>query len=211
LTRKLILFIPFRKGGNYKLYFEKGERSKFAKEVTKKGCKMEIVAFCGSPRKNGNTELLLKETVKGIEDAGLSVHIYNLNVMNIRPCQDCGGCNETGECIVEDDMAKIYDVIRNADRIILASPIFFFSLSAQAKIMIDRCQSFWCEKYVLKKPIQGGQFKRKGLLLLVGGMKFNVPTPVQRHFSGLSVSPNMKPCISWVLMKREQFLNIRQR
>lgn len=91
--------------------------------------------------------------------------------MNISPCQNCGGCDETGVCIIEDDMAQIYDAIRAADRIILASPIFFFGLSAQAKIMIDRCQSFWCEKYLLKKPIPEGRYGRKGLLLLVAGMK----------------------------------------
>jgi len=132
---------------------------------------MKIVAFCGSPRKNGNTELLLKEVIKGIEDAGLPVKVFYLNLINIRPCQDCGGCNETGECIIRDDMWQIYEAIKAADRIVLASPIFFFGLSAQAKTMIDRCQSFWCEKYLLKKPVQAGKFGRKGLLLLVGGMK----------------------------------------
>ncbi len=135
---------------------------------------MNIIAFCGSPRKDGNTELLLKETVKGIEDAGFSVRIFNLNSMNIMPCQDCSGCNETGICIYNDDMDQIYDAIRYADRIILASPIFFFSLSAQAKGMIDRCQSFWCEKYLQDKPLQGGSAGRKGLLLLVGGMKKDI-------------------------------------
>jgi multimeric flavodoxin WrbA len=139
-----------------------------------KKSKMNIIAFCGSPRKNGNTELLLKETVKGIEDAGSTVQIFYLNVMNIKACQDCGGCNETGTCIFEDDMDLIYDAIRKADRIILASPIFFFALSAQAKLMIDRCQSFWCEKYLLKKPVEAGKFGRKGLLLLVGGMKKDI-------------------------------------
>ncbi|NOZ70260.1 MAG: flavodoxin family protein [Deferribacteres bacterium] len=133
---------------------------------------MNIIAFCASPRKDGNTDLLLKETVRGIEeDAGFSTRIFDLNSMNIMPCQDCGGCNETGACIYHDDMDHIYDAIRAADRIILASPIFFFSLSAQAKAMIDRCQSFWCEKYLLNKPLQGGGGGRKGLLLLVGGMK----------------------------------------
>jgi multimeric flavodoxin WrbA len=55
--------------------------------------------------------------------------------------------------------------------VILASPVFFFALSAQTKIMIDRCQSFWCEKYLLKKPVPEGEYRRKGLLLLAGGMK----------------------------------------
>lgn len=115
--------------------------------------------------------MLLKKAIKGIEDSGYSVKNFYLNLMNIKPCQDCGGCNETGKCVFQDDMEQIYDAIRTSDRIILASPIFFFSLSAQTKIMIDRCQSLWCEKYLLKRPIKEGKFGRKGLLLLVGGMK----------------------------------------
>lgn len=132
---------------------------------------MKIIAFLGSPRKDGNTELLLKETIKGIEESGLNVLLFNLNLMNISPCQNCGGCDDTGTCIIEDDMSQIYNAIRTADRIILASPIFFFGISAQAKVMIDRCQCFWCEKYLLKKPIPGSPYGRKGLLLLVGGQK----------------------------------------
>ena len=132
---------------------------------------MKVIAFLGSPRENGNTELLLREAIRGVEESGPSVQVFNLNKMNIMPCQNCGGCDETGVCIYEDDMTRIYEAIRNADRIILASPIFFFALSAQTKIMIDRCQAFWCEKYLLRKPIPEGQYGRKGLLLLVGGMK----------------------------------------
>ena len=132
---------------------------------------MKIIAFLGSPRENGNTELLLREAIRGIEESGFAVQVFNLNLMNILPCQNCGGCDDTGICINEDDMAQIYDAIKTADRVILASPIFFFSLSAQAKIMIDRCQCFWCEKYLLKKPIPSGPYGRKGLLLLVAGMK----------------------------------------
>lgn len=132
---------------------------------------MHIIAFHGSPRINGNTEILLNETIRGIKEAGHDVQLFKLNLMNIKPCQDCGGCDKTGICIIKDDMEEIYMAIREADRIILASPIFFFGLSAQAKVMIDRCQSFWCEKYLLKRPILGDQYGRKGLLLLVGGMK----------------------------------------
>ena len=132
---------------------------------------MKVIAFLGSPRENGNTELLLREAVRGVEESGPAVQVFNLNKMNIMPCQNCGGCDETGVCIYEDDMTRIYEAIRNADRIILASPIFFFALSAQTKIMIDRCQAFWCGKYLLRKPIPEGQYGRKGLLLLVGGMK----------------------------------------
>ncbi len=137
---------------------------------------MRVTAFLGSPRKNGNTELLLNEAIKGIEASGPVVKTFNLNLANIRPCQDCGGCEQTGECIIQDDMTGIAAEIRVSDRIILASPIFFFGLSAQTKTMVDRCQSFWCEKYLLKRSIPEGQFGRKGLLLLVGGMKKQVGT-----------------------------------
>lgn len=132
---------------------------------------MNVIAFLGSPRKDGNTELLLREAVRGAESSGHSVKTFSLNLMNIKPCQNCGGCDEAGECIIDDDMTEIYHDIRSADRIMLASPIFFFALSAQTKIMIDRCQSFWCEKYLLRRPISEGEFGRKGLLLLAGGMK----------------------------------------
>jgi multimeric flavodoxin WrbA len=132
---------------------------------------MNIIAFLGSPREGGNTVLLLEETIRGIQDKGQNTRVFNLNRMNIMPCQNCGGCEATGACIYDDEMSLIYEAIRSADRIILASPIFFFGVSAQTKTMIDRCQAFWCEKYLLKKPIAAGPDKRKGLLLLVGGMK----------------------------------------
>lgn len=132
---------------------------------------MKIIAFNGSPRIGGNTELLLNEALKPLVEAGHDAKVFQLNSMNIKPCQECGGCSTTGECIMADDMQKIFDAIREADRVILASPIFFFSVSAQTKAMIDRCQAFWCEKYLLNKPILPGTHGRKGLLLLVGGMK----------------------------------------
>jgi multimeric flavodoxin WrbA len=132
---------------------------------------MKVIAFNGSPRIEGNTELLLKATIEPIEEAGHEVRVFRLNFMKIKPCQDCGGCEKTGLCIIKDDMEEIYNAIREAERVILASPIFFYGLSAQSKIMIDRCQSFWCEKYLLKRPIPSGPSGRKGLLILVGGMK----------------------------------------
>lgn len=135
---------------------------------------MKVVAFLGSPRRKGNTELLLNEAVRGIKESGFSVNTFVLNEMDILPCQNCGGCDDTGTCIYEDDMSQIYDAIRTADRIILASPVFFFAVSAQAKLMIDRCQCIWVEKYILKKPIPEGKFGRKGMFIMVGGMKKDI-------------------------------------
>ena len=135
---------------------------------------MKVVAFLGSPRIDGNTELLLNETVRAARDLGHEVKVHKLNLMRIKPCQDCSGCDKNGICIIDDDMTGVYQDIREADRIVLASPIFFFGMSAQAKAMVDRCQSFWCEKYLLEKTIPEGPHGRKGLLILVGGMKKDI-------------------------------------
>lgn len=135
---------------------------------------MKVLAFYGSPRLHGNSDTLLEEALKPIKEAGHEVLSFRLNKMNIKPCQNCGGCEKTGECVIKDDMTDIYKAIREADRIIIASPIFFFALSAQTKIMIDRCQAIWSEKYLLNKSIPSGPYGRKGLLLLAGGMKRDI-------------------------------------
>ena len=133
---------------------------------------MQVIAFLGSPRKDGNTSILLAEAIRGVGEAGLDVQTFDLARMNIRPCQNCGGCDRTGVCVIEDDeMPPIHAALREASRIILASPIFFAGLTAQTKAMVDRCQAIWCEKYLLNRPIAAGAEGRKGLFLTVGGMK----------------------------------------
>lgn len=133
---------------------------------------MNVIAFLGSPREGGNTALLLQEAIRGVAESGHGVQTFNLARMKIRPCQNCGGCDQTGVCIIEgDEMGGIYAALRAATRIILASPIFFAGLSAQTKAMVDRCQAFWCEKYLLNKPLPEVAEGRKGLFLTVGGMK----------------------------------------
>jgi multimeric flavodoxin WrbA len=132
---------------------------------------VNIIAFNGSPRSGGNTQQLLDEAVRGAREQGAHVTVFHLNALKLRPCQNCGGCDDTGRCVIQDDMQAIHAAIRSADRIIVASPIFFFSVSAQTKIMIDRCQAFWAEKYVHQKPVPPGPAGRKGMLILVGGMK----------------------------------------
>ena len=131
---------------------------------------MKTAVFMGSPRIKGNTHMLLEEAMRGAREKDAEITFFNLNTMKIRGCQDCGGCAETGICIKKDDMEKIYPVLRESSRFILASPIFFVGVSAQAKAMIDRCQCFWYEKYILKKPLPQGPEGRVGLFLSVGGM-----------------------------------------
>ena len=68
---------------------------------------MKVVAFLGSPRIDGNTELLLNETVRAARDLGHEVKVHKLNLMRIKPCQDCGGCDKNGICIIDDDMTWV--------------------------------------------------------------------------------------------------------
>ncbi len=130
---------------------------------------MKIIAFNGSPRAGGNTEELINAAIRGTghED----VRVFRLQDMAIGPCLNCGGCDDTGICVVEDDFQEVADAIREAERVIFASPVFFMGISAQAKALVDRCQSFWCEKFLLERSIPAGPEGRKGLVLMVGGMK----------------------------------------
>ena len=93
------------------------------------------------------------------------------STMDIAPCRGCGGCAVEGRCVVEDGMTEVYEALRGASRFILATPVFFLGLPAQIKKLVDRCQAFWSEKYLLKRPIPAGPEGRKGLLLVVGGMR----------------------------------------
>ena len=129
------------------------------------------MAIHGSPREKGNSDLLLIEAIKGVEEAGSTVQLFKPAKMKIAPCLGCGGCTATGKCVQDDDMTDVYDAIRSSDRVIVSSPIFFLGLPAQLKALIDRCQAFWCEKYILKRAIKPKRVGRRGLLFLVGGMK----------------------------------------
>ena len=133
---------------------------------------MKVLGIAGSPRRGGNTDLLLAEVLKGAASRGAEVKTIILNDLKIAPCQHCDACLETGRCRVEDDMQMVYDELTKADRIVLASPIQFMTVTAQAKAMIDRCQSLWARKYVLKQPPLGSEpGKKQGLFVSVGGRK----------------------------------------
>ena len=132
---------------------------------------MRVLGIAGSPRRGGNTDLLLAEVMKGAASKGAEVKTIVLNELEITPCQHCDACFAAGECRIKDDMQKVYDELEQADRIVLASPVQFMGVSAQAKAMIDRCQALWARKYILKLPPLGDKRGRKGLFISVGGMK----------------------------------------
>ena len=133
---------------------------------------MKVLGIFGSPRRGGNTELLLEEALRGAEKEGAKVERLYLSDITITPCKECHGCDQTGNCVILDDMQKIYPKLLEADVVILASPIFFYSVTAWSKALIDRSQSLWSKKYVLKDPSLGEQGKkRKGFFISVGATK----------------------------------------
>jgi multimeric flavodoxin WrbA len=133
---------------------------------------VRIIAICGSPRRNGNTALLLSSAVQGARDAGAEVQEVVLRDLKISPCLEIYGCKETGRCVIMDDFQQVHDHMLNAHGMILASPIFFYGVSAHTKAFIDRFQSWWVRKYWIEKaPFGKRPPTRKGLFISVGATK----------------------------------------
>jgi NAD(P)H-dependent FMN reductase len=135
--------------------------------------KLKVLGIAGSPRKDGNTDLLLQQVMAGASNQRTETKTVFLRELSIAPCRHCDGCLKTGKCVQQDDMQWLHTDLREADRIVLASPIFFMGLTAQTKAMIDRCQALWVIKYVLKLPVSipAGK-KRRGVFVAVGGTNF---------------------------------------
>jgi multimeric flavodoxin WrbA len=132
----------------------------------------KIIAIYGSPRRHGNTALLLQKAVQGAREAGDVVEEVILRDLKMSPCLEIYGCKETGRCVIQDDFQKLYDQVLASSGIMLASPIFFYTVSAHTKIFMDRCQSLWVKKYWLDKRLQLKEKpKRHALFISVGATK----------------------------------------
>lgn len=109
----------------------------------------KILVLLGSPRKKGNSTLLANRIIKGAEDAGALVETVYLHGLNIAPCRACEGCRQKDakDCVVDDDMRPLYDKIRGVDALVYASPIYWFTVSAQLKLFMDRCYAFGAKDY----------------------------------------------------------------
>jgi arsenate reductase len=129
---------------------------------------MFVLGIQGSPRKNGNSDFLLNYFLKECESYGAETQIINPGKLDIQPCQELIVCEKKGFCPLKDEMEeKGYSLVRKADVVVLASPVFFYNVTAQAKIFIDRCQMFWGRKYKLKL-VDPDSYYRQGFLLSVG-------------------------------------------
>ncbi len=131
---------------------------------------MFVLGLQGSPRTKGNTSILLSSFLKEAERLGARTQHLDVAKKNITPCQECGVCEDKGFCPIDDDMQEIYFLLRRADIIVMATPIFFYGATAQLKALIDRSQALWSRRYV-HKLMDPGMKWRSGFLLAVGATK----------------------------------------
>lgn len=128
-----------------------------------------ILIILGSPRKNGNSATLAAQVAAGAEAVGAQVESFYLHGMNIQPCDACDFCQGAAEmgCVIHDDMQLLYPKIRDADALVYASPIYWFTVSAQIKLFMDRCYALGGgADYTSDHGLAG---KRVGIVLTYGG------------------------------------------
>jgi len=116
---------------------------------------LKILGIVCSPRKGGNTEILVKEALAGAKETGANTELLQISEMKIAPCDGCTTCHQTGECKIKDDMQKIYNKILEADGIILGTPVYFWTISGQTKTLIDRTYALRHPHHKLKNKVGG--------------------------------------------------------
>ncbi len=133
---------------------------------------MFVLGLQGSPRKNGNTDIMLQAFMDKAAAVGAVTHTVQAAKAGIIPCKGCGYCEKSGKCAIGDDpmATEIFGLLRQADVVVAASPVYFYGVSAQLKVLIDRCQTLWARKYVfnLKDPLAA---TRQGILFSVAASR----------------------------------------
>ncbi len=137
---------------------------------------MKTVGILGSTRKGGNTEILLDVALEEARKKGGSASKIILRDKVIAPCDGCMGCAKTGECVIQDDMQEVYEAIREADGVIWASPVYYWSMTGLTKIALDRT-------FALNFP-KLQQAGKIGGLILVAGIRgcMNASNPFHMYF-----------------------------
>jgi multimeric flavodoxin WrbA len=164
---------------------------------------MKVLGISTSPRREGNSEALLCRALSGAQQAGCVTEYLRLCDYRIAGCSECYDCSATGECRIDDDYPPILDKMLAVDRLVFATPVFFMTVSAQAKLLIDRGQCLWVRKTVLHKPLFEPSRDRRGLLIAVGGSKSRkqfdcVRQPIESFFDYLEVDCVGSLCINQV-------------
>ena len=112
---------------------------------------VKILGLAGSPRRNGTSENLLDAFLAGAGQGGAATEKFILAELNINACNGCEDCLIDGDCPFRDDASELYERLLQADVVVLAAPVYFYSVPAQVKLLIDRCQALWARKYVLRR------------------------------------------------------------
>ncbi|MBC7348951.1 MAG: flavodoxin family protein [Candidatus Aminicenantes bacterium] len=123
--------------------------------------KKKLLVFTGSPRPDSNSAILAREAARAAREAGASVEVINLSRLRLNPCRACDRCRDRGpgQCVQKDDMKKIYPRLKEAGAIILAHPVYWFTINAQTKLFLDRWYAFGGDEYQCFKN------KKIGLIL----------------------------------------------
>jgi multimeric flavodoxin WrbA len=131
---------------------------------------MKVLGIMGSPRRQSNTEILLDKALEGAKGAGAEVEKVLVSKLEISPCLEIYACRKDGKCSIKDDMQLLYEKLLDADHIVFASPIFFYSITSQAKAIVDRCQALWVRRHVLHMGKVDNRI-RKGVFISVGATR----------------------------------------
>ncbi len=154
---------------------------------------MLVLGINGSPRKKSNSGFLLDTFLEEAEKLGASVDLIDVPRRNIKPCMEYTVCEKRGTCPIQDDMSSEgYTLLRRADVVVVATPVFFYNMSAQLKALVDRCQALWARKYMLKLKDPAGRHRR-GYLLSVGATRGKnlfdaIELSIRYFFDALSAS-----------------------
>jgi multimeric flavodoxin WrbA len=127
---------------------------------------MKILGICCSPRKKGNTEILLKEALAAASKTGAEVELFTVADKTIGPCLACYACNKDGICAQKDDMQSLYDKMLTADGIIFGTPVYFYNMAAQCKTVIDRTNALGHPERNLHNKVGG--------IVVVGASQGNI-------------------------------------
>jgi len=154
---------------------------------------MKVYDIVGSPKKNGNVDLLVSQVLRGASSIGAETRKTYLNDLHIKPCQSCGVDPYPKYCLFDDDMKIIYEALESCDVIVPGSPVYFDTATAQVKLMIDRSN---CLMPYVKSPDRTCGFERrlkkrkKGVFISVAGpdQEFNtIQTTIKGFFNWVNI------------------------
>ncbi|MBW1988326.1 MAG: flavodoxin family protein [Deltaproteobacteria bacterium] len=132
---------------------------------------MKILGIHASPRKGGNTDILLSALLESAAGAGADTDEIFTRDLTVTGCVACGGCDDTGACVLKDDMARVYPLLSRAGAVVLSAPVYFYNVPARAKALIDRSQALWAARALEKRAGRDPGYHGRGYLIAVGATR----------------------------------------